>query len=342
MSRLLFEYARLIRLTGLGGLSLAPIFGAISLVETGVVLDLKIILILLLLGIFKSIFGFVQNDYADIELDKLSEETKTRPLVTGMISKRAAIVICIICFVATFITVFAFFYRNHTAFYFGVLCILLSAIFGSIYNYWGKKFIASAFIAALADALYVLVGAFLISPELKLSVFTWVIFILVYTQFLFMTIVVGGVKDAGHDYLLNVKNLAIASGVKITKDKKVIIPINFKAFGLGIRFFSAFVIFIPFIFFDVSFEIWQIFLLELVVVSVLVLTIKLLNVKTFEKKDEVTKLAGLQGILRYCFIPVLLIPVIGLFYAIILIFFPLIWYIIFTPLSGKKLFSQLM
>ena len=39
-----------------------------------------------------------------------------------------------------------------------------------------------------------------------------------------MTIVVGGVKDADHDYLLNVKNLATATGVKITKDKKVIIP----------------------------------------------------------------------------------------------------------------------
>lgn len=341
MTRLLFEYAKLLRLQGLGGLSLAPVFGALSLTDVGVFVDLKFIAILLLLGVLKSIFGFVQNDYADIEVDKLSEETKNRPLVTGTISKRAAIIICIICVIATFIIVFTI-YRNHITFYLAILLIIISAIIGSIYNYWGKKFIASAFIAALADAIYVLVGAYLISSEISLNIFTWVIFILIYTQFLFMTIVVGGVKDADHDYLLNVKNLAIASGVKITKDKKVIIPISFKAFGLGVRFLSSIVVFVPFVFFGADFELWQIILLALFVASVLILTVKLLNVKSFEKMDELTKLAGLQGILRYCFVPVLLIPVIGLLYAILLILFPLIWYIIFTPLSGKKLFGQLM
>ena len=74
MTRLIFEYAKLIRLAGLGGLSLAPVFGALSLIQVGEIIDIKILSLLLLLGIFKSIFGFVQNDYADIELDKLSEE----------------------------------------------------------------------------------------------------------------------------------------------------------------------------------------------------------------------------------------------------------------------------
>ena len=342
MSRLFFEYTKLLRLPGLGGLSLAPVFGALSLFDLGVVLDLKIIGILLLLGIFKSIFGFVQNDYADIELDKLSEDTKTRPLVTGAISKRAAIIICIFCFIGTFVTIFAFFYRNHPSFYLGILCILISAIIGSIYNFYGKKFSTSPFIASLADALYVLLGAFLISPDGTLSIFTWIIFILVYNQFLFMTIFVGGVKDADHDYLLNVKNFALKSGVKVTKDKKVIIPLSFKAFGFGIRSFSAFIVFVPFAFYGVDFQIWEILLLGILVVSVLFLTLLITNVKSLEKMDELVKLAGLQGILRYAFVPILLLPIIGLVYAFILIIFPMIWYIIFTPLTGKKLFKQLM
>ena len=342
MARLLFEYTKLIRLTGLGGLSLAPVFGVLSLVDIGTILDIRIIGLLLLLGIFKSIFGFVQNDYADIELDRLSYETKTRPLVTGIISKKAAILICAICFIGTFIIVFTFFYKNQSSFYLGVLCILLSALFGSIYNFYGKKFSASPFIAALADALYVLVGAFFVSPTGTLSIFTWVIFILVYNQFLFMTIVVGGVKDADHDYLMNVKNLALASGVKVTDDKKVFIPLKFKAFGLGIRLISSFVLFVPFIFYGKEYQIWEILILALIAISVLFLTVRLLNIKSLENRDETVKLAGLQGILRFAFVPFLLLPLIGLIYTLLLLLFPLVWYIIFTPFTGKKLFKELM
>ena len=342
MLRLLFEYAKLIRLSGLGGLSLAPVFGALSLINVGVVIDLRIIGILLLLGVFKSIFGFVQNDYADIELDKLSDETKNRPLVTGVISKRAAIIICIICFIATFVTVFWFFYRDHITFYISVLLIVLSTILGSIYNFYGKKFSTSPFIAALADALYVLIGAYLISPSINLSIFTWVIFILIYNQFLFMTIVVGGVKDADHDYLLNVKNLALKSGVKVTKDKKVKIPLSFKTFGFGVRLISALVVFVPFIFYNAAFQLWEMLLLGILALSVLVLTVSIINIKSLENIDKVTKLAGLQGILRYAFVPVMLIPVIGLLYAFVLLIFPILWYIIFTPFTGAKLFKKLM
>ena len=216
MTKLIFEYTKLLRLPGLGGLSLAPIFGALSVYGLDEIIDFKILTLLLILGIFKSIFGFVQNDYADIELDKLSEETKTRPLVTGTISKQIAVIICLICLIGTFFIVFAFFYRNDITFYIAVLLILVSLFIGSIYNYFGKKFSTSAFIAALADSFYVLIGAYLVSSIIELTIFTWIIFGLVYAQFLFMTIIAGGVKDADHDYLYNVKNFAIKCGVKIT------------------------------------------------------------------------------------------------------------------------------
>ena len=76
--------------------------------------------------------------------------------------------------------------------------------------------------------------------------------------------------------------------------------------------------------------------------SVLVLTVSIINIKSLENMDEVTKLAGLQGVLRYAFIPVMLIPVIGILYAFILLIFPIIWYIVFTPISGGKLFKNVM
>jgi len=39
------------------------------------------------MGIFKSIFGFVSNDYFYIEADRLSKENEKIPLVKGTISK---------------------------------------------------------------------------------------------------------------------------------------------------------------------------------------------------------------------------------------------------------------
>lgn len=340
MPNLFFEYARLIRLPGLGGLSIAPIFGAISLMETGIDISLTILVILLIFGILKSIYGFVLNDYADLELDRLSDDISNRPLVRGAISKKTALGICYLTVAGMFVIIFLFFYRNHPAFYYGLGCMILAFIFGTIYNLYGKRFMSSAFIAAAADALIVLVAAFVISPDGNLSIFTWVIFILIFTQFIFMTIVVGGIKDADHDYKMNVKNFALYSGVKVSKDKKIFIPMSFKAFGLGIRLLSAFIVFVPFIFFGVDYEMWQMILLAILVISVLVLTVKLLNIKTFEPTDKrIVRLFGIQGVLRYSFIPVMLIPVIGLYYGLLLIIFPIVWLIIFMPLSGKKISS---
>ena len=197
---------------------------------------------------------------------------------------------------------------------------------------------SSAFIAAAADAFIVLVAAFVISPDGTLSIFTLIIVILLFLQFLFMTTVVGGIKDADHDYMMNVKNIALASGVKVDKEKNVFMPLRFKAYGFGIRFLSAFFVFVPFFFFGIKFEIWEILLLILLVLLVLALTVKMLTIKTFKPTDpKILKLFGLQGILRYSFVPVMLIPVIGLLNGLILIIFPIIWFIISIPLSGKKM-----
>ncbi|MDH7517437.1 MAG: UbiA family prenyltransferase [Candidatus Thermoplasmatota archaeon] len=334
------EYARLIRLPGLGGFSIAPVFGAISLIYIGVYVDLKILILLFLIGVFKSIYGIVLNDYADIEIDKLSEDSSKRPLVKGTISKKTALIICVLCVIGVFVIVFLFFYKNQLSFYLGILCIIVAAIFGTIYNLYGKRFSFSAIISALADALFVLVGAFLVSNDINLNIFTWVVFILVFTQYFFMTAVVGGIKDADHDILMNVKNIALASGVRVYEENKLFIPIRFKAFALGIRFFDGFVVFVPFAFYRADYELWHILLLLFLVLVVLYFSVKLINIKTLERRGRTVKILGLQGVLRYSFVPIILVPVIGLFYAFLLVIFPLLWYIIFRFTVVKDYFAS--
>lgn len=337
MKNLVSDYARLMRLPGLGGLSIAPVFGALSLLGTGINITLQDFTLLFLIGVFSAIYGFVLNDYVDVEVDRLSNELSDRPLVKGTISRRTALLICILCVIGAFITMFVFFYHNRLSFYLGIVCILISAFLGSTYNIYGKKIIGSDFLVALSEAFLVLVGAFLVSPDGILTIFTWFVFILTFTHVLYLNAVDGGIKDADHDVFMNVKNIALSSGVKVTRERQLIIPWSFKTFALGIRFFSAIVVFLPALY-GISYQWWNLVLLLLVVFSVLFGTVRLLTLKTFNRK-QMRKMISAQAFLRYFYVPIMLIPVITLIPALLLLIFPFLWYLLFIPLIGGKLFQ---
>jgi len=112
MSRLFISYSRLFRLSGLIGFSMSPIFGALSLVQIGVQVNLLTLFLLLLIGVFKTIHGSVMNDFFDIEVDRLSQDPNKRPLVSGDISKNTVIVIALMTVIFTFVIFFGYFYRN--------------------------------------------------------------------------------------------------------------------------------------------------------------------------------------------------------------------------------------
>jgi len=130
MSNIISDYVKLLRLPGLGGLATPAIFGAIS---EGVT-DLPILAILFLIGAFSVIYGFVLNDYADVEIDKLTSELYERPLVKGTISKKTAVFICFLCVIGAFLTITLLYYNNTISYFrlLAVICISLAGIFGSI------------------------------------------------------------------------------------------------------------------------------------------------------------------------------------------------------------------
>jgi len=341
VSGLFISYSRLFRLSGLIGFSINPILGALSLVHIGVQVNLFTLFLLLLIGVFKTIHGSVMNDFFDIEVDKLSRNPNQRPLVSGDISKNTAVIIVLLTVIFTFIIFFGYFYRDQPSFYYAFFCIILAAIVGNIYNKYGKRFIGSDFLVGFSEGIFVLIGAYLVSPDGQLSIFTWVIFLLVFNQYLFMNMIIGGMKDSDHDYLIKVKNVAIKTGVILTKDKKIHLPINFIIIGLIIRFFSVFLVFIPFIFYNIFFELWEIAVLILVVSMVIILTFKLFSLKNFIQQKKVLGLFAFQGVLRYSFVPFLLMPIIGLTSTVSLILLPLIWYVIIIIKSRQDIAPNL-
>jgi len=328
-------YARLLRIPGLGGLAIPPVIAALTVG----VYDFYNLVILFVIGAFVAIYGFVLNDYADVELDKLINELHGKPLVSGDISKKNAIAICVFSILFTFLFIFIL-WRGETLDNFkfaALICIFLAGILGSFYNLYGKKIVGSDFIVAISVAFVFLFGALSFGEP---TVFTWIIFLLTFNNLTHMNAVEGGIKDADHDYMMGVKNIALSSGVKIDGDK-IFIPLYFKVFGMGIRSFSAFLLFVPFIFYGYGYYIWQLIILAIATVGAIYFSVKLLSIKTFDR-NTIRKYIGIQSFLRYSLVPIMLISVIGAMYSVILIVFPIVWYIGFAPLLGEKLFKPRM
>ena len=336
MSSLISDYARLLRLPGLGGLATPAIFGAIS---AGII-ELPILAIIFLIGIFSVIYGFVLNDYADVEIDKLTSELYNRPLVKGTISKKTALFICFLCVLGAYLTIILLYYNSEITNFklLAVMCISFAGILGSIYNIYGKRIIGSDFLVSISNGLMVLFGALAVTQQSTINIVTWVIVLLTFNQLLYMNAIEGGLKDADHDYKINVKNIALATGVQVKENNNLIVPNIFKVFGLGIRFFSAFLVFIPFIFFGYEYEIWQITILLLLIILVIYTTATMLNMKKFDR-TRLRKLISAQAYLRYSMVPIMLVSIIGTLGGLILIFFPILWYIVLNPLSSEKLFK---
>ncbi|KYK31145.1 MAG: hypothetical protein AYK22_08185 [Thermoplasmatales archaeon SG8-52-3] len=339
MNSVISDYIRFLRLPGLGGLATPAVFGAICVGVT----DFPILLILLLIGAFSVIYGFVLNDWVDIEIDKLTSELHERPLVKGTISEKTAIFICFICVIGAYLTITLLFYKSEITYFklLAIVCISLAGILGSIYNLYGKRIIGSDFLVAITNGLIVLFGALAVTEESTINIITWIIVILTINQLLYMNAIEGGLKDADHDYRINVKNIALKSGVKIDKKNNLVIPNIFKGFGLGIRFISAVLVFIPFVFFRYKYEIWQLAILLLLIIGVFYSSIKMLNMKKFDR-SKLKKLITSHAYLRYSIVPIMLITIIDIWGALILIFYPILWYVLLAPLSGEKHFKPRM
>ena len=336
MKNIIIDYMRLLRLPAIVGLAATPVAGALSANST----SLSILVPLFFIGVISKIYGFVMNDYFDVELDKLSPDLSQRGLVKGTITKKQALFIIATCFFVGYIAIFSFFY-NSPFFYMGLFCIVVADVLGFIYNKYGKKLIGSDFPIALAESLFFLFGALMVPSKNPPGLLTWVLFLILFNEQLYMNAIIGGLKDADHDYLMNVKNIALASGVRVGSDNTLFVPRSFKIFGLGERVVSSFLVFVPFLFLGVKYEFWQIGLLLLIIILLISESVFMLNRKKFYRK-ELRRLIGAQLITWHPFIPIILVSIVGLLYPVLLVILPLTGFILFSFLMGQKFDEPVM
>ena len=331
MKSLFVEYMRLLRAPALAGLALTPVAGALIVNNTSYVA----LSYLFIIGVISKIYGFVMNDYFDIELDKVSKDLSQRPLVKGTISKRNALVIILLCFFLGYIAIFVFFYRPHPYFYLGLLCIIIADVLTVIYNKFGKRIVGSDLIIALAESLFLLFGALMVLTDGPLGVFFWIIFIILFNEQFYMNAIAGGLKDIDHDPLMHVKNIAGSSGVKLTKDHRVVISLRFKVLGLGERVVSMVLVFIPFLFFGIEYELWQILLLGLFAILVIIGSFTMLRIKQFDR-IKIRRLIGGQLIIWQPLIPFMLVSIVGWVSLFALGVVPAIGFFLCSILMGQR------
>ncbi|MEA2054130.1 MAG: UbiA family prenyltransferase [Candidatus Thermoplasmatota archaeon] len=330
------DYVKFLRLPGLGGLAVPPVFGAIS----AGVYDMHILVVLFIVGALSAIYGFALNDYADVELDGLIKELRDKPLVKGTISRKNAVAVCLIAMMFIFFFSFILWHEKNLDDYkfAAIVSLVLAGVLGSIYDLYGKKIPGSDFFVAISISLVFLYGALAVVDN-NLGILTWIIFMLTFNQTLHMNAIEGGIKDADHDYIMGVRNIALLSGVEV-RGGRIRIPSVFKLLGVGIRSFSAVLVFVPF-FYGMDYYPWQIALLAVMLAGILYIEMKLVALKKFDRK-KIRKLIAGATFLRYSVVPVMLISLIGIAGGATLAILPVVWYTAFTPLAGTKIFQPEM
>ena len=327
------EFAILIRIQNLGT-SITAVMGALTV--KGFNLELLDFLLLFLMAAIINVGGQIINDIEDIQIDKNSKELINRPLVKGTISTKTAKIIVILCLILLLSIAFGYYFN------FIALAVLFSSMFfGYLYNLFSKKIPGSDTFLSISFALFFLYGAIVVTDNLQslldVKPLTWIVFGMVFAHVQIQNSFQGGLKDAKNDREAGARTLAVFLGVKA--NEKLYIPLSFKAISLSLDVLMIILVILPFISSEFEYSLAQPILLVLAIIGMLYSAVKLLTLKTFDRKKIKANLRN-HEILRYALVPILLLNIIGIPWALFLILCPMIWLLLFNYILYRDSWSN--
>ena len=330
---ILIEYFRLIRFSTVGDEVAVILLGGFLMGLR----DLYFIGILFIIGLLGHIFGYVLNEYIDIEVDrKLKYEIK-KPLVSGIIPKKNALVIILFAFVSSFVLTFIYFPNILS-----VSLLALAALLTIIYDVYGKKIPLSDFFVAGTLLVFILFGASTVNVTIPNLVF--IAALIFFFDVVFMNFVEGGIKDIDHDSKAGAKTMATRMGVMI-KNGKLHITTRFRifAFILRIAYFSL----IMLLGLQSGINLWYSDINVLYVITVLLMaiviifSIRLLYTTTFDK-SKLFRLFTVLNSTSVILLLVVLFPILTLWPFIFLLLLPITWFVTFNYALYKRPFQPLV
>ncbi len=304
----IFEYAKLSSAHFIFLTAIIPLTGAIAMGEK----DLFLLTMLFLIGLSAHIVGFALNHYVDIEVDRLIFSTNKRPLPSGSISKRNALVyILLVLLIGCLLTLF----------FYGVFLLLLylfGILLAGFYDLFSKRISGMDFVLAISVMIGVVFGAATVS--FQFPPFIFILCILAFLQTLNLNLIAGGIKDADHDYMIQSKHLSTRLGVRATQGV-FHVPRSFQLIAYLLAILYALCVFLPILFGVIHLDVLLLLLLILFNVLFFIITYKMVHLKGFNRQ-EVRKYVVLQYTINWSNIPILLMSVAPL--AGFLLLYPII------------------
>ena len=202
--------------------------------------------------------------------------------------------------------------------------LLFAYILATIYDIKSKKCPGVDLFVASAIFFLIIFGAATVSHERLLSTpLVWIVAFIGSIQVLFMNMINGAIKDIDHDEKSMASTLAIKLGVR-THGRVITLPISFKIVGYVIELGRSFLIFTPFLFLSLPYQLWQIVILFVLTILIFFSIYKLFSIKKIVR-NRIRKFIGITVIFMYATTSVMLSSLNP--YTILLAFVPPLWFI---------------
>jgi len=331
------EYLVLSRIQTASVTALAPVIGILS---TGMG-TIEVCILYFIIGLLVHIYGFVLNEWADYIYDCKADYLKSKPLVAGTISRNSALALALFSMVVAYILV-VFTTKNILS----LPLMLISLICGGVYDLKGKRIIGSDFILATWAFTFTLAAGLSVLPNvsmLDIPPMLTLVSILGAIQVLFNNSVEGGIKDLEQDRSSGARTWMLFLGSKVVNEE---LKLSFSSIAFAYLTKSIFFFFVisPVIFKLVIFSDFEFFaysILTTLFSSAMFFTMpKFMFVKKYDR-EKLKKIFSAHEVATFFLISTVIIPLIGLGYALILMLIPLAWYVITNLLLyGKALQPQ--
>jgi 4-hydroxybenzoate polyprenyltransferase len=287
---------------------------------------------LFIIGILFHIFGFVQNDYFDLEIDKKSKYVSERPLAKGLVSRKGALFIVLFSFFAAIILAYLFFFTLLS-----FLTLLLSFFLVTLYNKYSKRMPGMEYVLGAGVCAFALFGALTVSNVLSPLVIFIVLFVL--TKYASVSV---NVKDVKYDSKQGIKTTPILLGVRAIDDELripavfTIYAFSIKGINIGIAlmafiagyvsmFLPSYVRYVPMFLYGSPLPIICFSILS----TLIIYTLWKILYTPLSDRDKMVRYAGIHELLTYLLVPVVLMSYLvenfNIFAPILLIAVPPLW-----------------
>jgi 4-hydroxybenzoate polyprenyltransferase len=291
------------------------------------------LIVLFILGCMFHVYGFVLNEWSDIEVDKASSDLQDKPLVSGVVSLREAKWTFIMAGLATFPILALVTLEPSTH-----LVLLGALMMAAAYDLWGKRVPLDVLLAG-SLTLSLLTGAMALGsfdPDYAPHV---TLFLCVgglqFLQNLYQNAIEGGLKDADHDAAAGARTFAAVLGVRVREDGELVGGPAFTWSALLMK--AAQVVLLLYAAVEVtdlsshehSNLLWSVLLLT--IAGMIVTTGLMLPPVRFER-GRLKRLFSVHELFTFAAIMTVVVPLVGGWTAVGLFMLPMVWFMVVNRL----------